>query len=459
MWKKTIYHFELHSPQYAEHTRATKQQWKIPPIYFLPKIHKRKHPDTNTFPGRPIIGASGNILQPLDLYLANLTSPILHLIPNSLRDTTHLLQDLSRLRKLPSDCLLFSADVVALYPSIPWDEGLDAAADFYAAHFNKVENHCKSHSLLPPPPPTIFRTILATILANNVFHLQERRWFKQLNGTAMGCSMSVFFANTFMAHRMRFLLTNPLPDLLYIGRYIDDIIGVWANGNTDDIIEAFSPIIDKHIKLTWVFHPTSLEALDVKLSLKDGAISTSLYRKPTDGHQFLLWNSNHPLHLRRSIPFSQLLRLRRICSSDEIFELEAQLLLDRFRSRGYPESVLLLALNKVRKINRTSLLFSKLKSRKQKQNFCFVSSFDTNNYSHYKKAVKSFYKNLLEDEICSERVRLFGRPGIPTTPPTFATRVGKNLGATLGPLFKRALPSPEHPSPTPYISVHTSSSP
>ena len=42
----------------------------------------------------------------------------------------------------------------------------------------------------------------------------------------MGCSISVFFAHTFMANRMVKLLQDPPPDLLYLGRYIDDIIGV-----------------------------------------------------------------------------------------------------------------------------------------------------------------------------------------------------------------------------------------
>ena len=93
----------------------------------------------------------------------------------------------------------------------------------------------------------------------------------------MGCSMSVYFANTFMAHRMRHLLENPPPDLLYLGRYIDDIIGIWANNNTTAITATFNPLTDEHIGLTWVFGGGNLEALDVKIHLEDGTITTILF--------------------------------------------------------------------------------------------------------------------------------------------------------------------------------------
>ena len=41
----------------------------------------------------------------------------------------------------------------------------------------------------------------------------------------MGCSISVYFANTFMFYRTENLVRNPPEDLLYFGRYIDDLIG------------------------------------------------------------------------------------------------------------------------------------------------------------------------------------------------------------------------------------------
>ena len=43
------------------------------------------------------------------------------------------------------------------------------------------------------------------------------------------------------------------------------------------------------------------------------------YYKPTNSLSYLLYLSSHPSHVKNSIPFSQFLRLRRLCSDDSDF--------------------------------------------------------------------------------------------------------------------------------------------
>ena len=45
-----------------------------------------------------------------------------------------------------------------------------------------------------------------------------------------------------------------------------------------------------------------------------------MYSKPTDTHQYLDFGSCHPPHVKRGYPYGQCLRLKIICSSDEVFE-------------------------------------------------------------------------------------------------------------------------------------------
>ena len=105
-------------------------------------------------------------------------------------------------------------------------------------------------------------------------------------------------------------------------RYIDDILMIWAH-SVDDLhtFTAFLNNIHPTIKFTSNYSFTSIPFLDVKVSLSNGKITTDLYTKPTDKHQYLLHSSCHPKHTKRAIPFSLALRLRRICSSNETFTL------------------------------------------------------------------------------------------------------------------------------------------
>ena len=47
---------------------------------------------------------------------------------------------------------------------------------------------------------------------------------------------------------------------------------------------------------------------------------TDLFAKPTDIHQFLDPSFSHPYHFKKGIPYSQALRLNRICSGNKSFD-------------------------------------------------------------------------------------------------------------------------------------------
>lgn len=99
---------------------------------------------------------------------------------------------------------------------------------------------------------------------------------------------------------------------------------------------------------------------DVDINLQaNGYLKSSLYRKPTTGNTILRANSSHPSSLVRSIPFSQYLHLRRICSSDSDFREQASLLQQRLLDHGYSRSLLKKALNEDLERNRENLIYHK----------------------------------------------------------------------------------------------------
>ncbi|KAL2096621.1 hypothetical protein ACEWY4_008769 [Coilia grayii] len=81
-----------------------------------------------------------------------------------------------------------------------------------------------------------------------------------------------------------------------------------------------------------------------------------IYCKETDRNSFLHYQSFLPPSLKRSLPYSQLLRVRRICDNDVAFERQAGELCQRFRDRGYTDTLVGYYLLQVRNIQRVDLL-------------------------------------------------------------------------------------------------------
>ena len=75
---------------------------------------------------------------------------------------------------------------------------------------------------------------------------------------------------------------------------------------------------------------------------------TDLFTKPTDTHQLLHRTSCHPGHTKKGIPYSQALRIRRICSEDRFFDDRVGELKVWLCNRGYGENEVLEQISKVR---------------------------------------------------------------------------------------------------------------
>ena len=122
--------------------------------------------------------------------------------------------------------------------------------------------------------------------------------------------------------------------------------------------------IDPNIKFTFKYSKDCIEFLDV-LVISDGhVLSTDLFYKETDSHQFLHFNSCHPYHTKKGIPYGQALRIRRICSKDIDFEKRSSDLIDWLTSRGHDRSLANSQIDRARLLNRDELLEETNKSIK-----------------------------------------------------------------------------------------------
>lgn len=125
----------------------------------------------------------------------------------------------------------------------------------------------------------------------------------QQTGTAMGTKMAPTYANLFMGHlEEQMLEQTTLKHLLWF-RFIEDIFFLWTVGqiNLNQSYEQCNQF-DPHIKFEQTVSTTSIPFLDVKVILRDEKITTDLYTKPTDTHQYLDWTSCHLRHTKTAIP-------------------------------------------------------------------------------------------------------------------------------------------------------------
>ena len=68
-------------------------------------------------------------------------------------------------------------------------------------------------------------------------------------------------------------------------------------------------------------------------------IATDLHVKPTDRHQYFHFLSAHPNHTKRSVVFSQTLRISRLCSNESDLEQNKEKMRSWFVKREYPEKL------------------------------------------------------------------------------------------------------------------------
>ena len=100
---------------------------------------------------------------------------------------------------------------------------------------------------------------------------------------------------------------------------------IWPHG-MDSLLEFIQHLNNVHprIKFTSIISPTEISFLDLIIYTKDDKLYTRLHTKSTDRHIYLNFHSEHPMNLKRSIPYSQFLRLKQI-HSESHYLIQAQI--------------------------------------------------------------------------------------------------------------------------------------
>ena len=137
----------------------------------------------------------------------------------------------------------------------------------------------------------------------------------------------------------------------------------WRHGQNerkDFLVEANN--FHRSIKFTSKVWNEKHLFLDTVTQLGNNRSVIDVYTKPTDTHQYLLPSSCHPKHCSKNIPYSQALRIRKICSNENTFNERTMELSKHLQTRGYRNEPVSLAISKARDIPREDLLKYKFKT-------------------------------------------------------------------------------------------------
>ena len=194
-----------------------------------------------------------------------------------------------------------------IYTNIPHNEGIQSPKEMLAIY--------KPPDSLPHNSYII--ELLELVLTNNHFEFNGK-CHHQMSGTAMDTKLAPSYANLFMTKfEEKYVYTYPLQPKLW-KRFIDDIFMIWPCG-MDSLLGFIDHlnIVHPTMKFTSDISHTEISFLDLTIYIKQSQLHSRLYTKITDRHMYLNYFSECPMSLKKSIPYSQFLRLQRIHSEPQ----------------------------------------------------------------------------------------------------------------------------------------------
>jgi len=321
---------------------------RCPVFYGLPKLHK------NGVPLRPVVSQVNGPTMMINALVDKLLVVAEAKIPFLLQDTTAFLNIIETHKNVSKDTILVTMDICSMYTNIPHDEGIC----FVCEHYCKTLHFWKDFKMETPPiHPHDLAALMKFILENCEFAFGDKL-FKQNFGTTMGAKFSVKYANIYMHSwfsKFLSLYQGPRPD--FICRLVDDVFFLWNYG-IDELFKLRDYLNSVHqsIKFEMEYSYEKVHFLDTVVLNNNGTLETTIYIKPTDKKQYLHFNSCHPRHVTKAIPYSQAVRYRRIISSDQVLATELNNLKRFFLFRGYDEKLLTDEIARVWNLQRTDTL-------------------------------------------------------------------------------------------------------
>jgi hypothetical protein len=312
-------------------------------FYIIWKLHKAAK--ANGLYSRPIASGIGFFTEQMSHYLDSQLKDAVFRHDYVLKDSTQLARILNKLRIVQDEpVFIAAADVCALYPSIPLQDGLKALRWFLDEYMPELHNKAKH----------LYVAIAQFILQSNFIEcvgIDDAIYLQQI-GTAMGTSFSVVYAIIFMLWLEQPIVTKFQRFIALYKRFIDDLILIW-NGPFDQLKAFVQEYNARHpaIKLEWQGRLDELQSADLRMVRRGTCMDLSVsvkqvgdaytfpfhvHRKMGSSYGYLPYKSFHQRHVHPGWIKAELIRLLTHSSTEEAWTQERAFFKGKLRARGYP---------------------------------------------------------------------------------------------------------------------------
>ena len=280
----------------------------LPVLYTLTKTHKipvdvdissLKVTDVKV---RPIISCSGSPIEKLSILATKIITPLLKFLPSHLKNIHEHLEILRSIE--PSELAglkFYTADVTALFTNVNVETSINDVIEFASEYWDQIDTYGLKLVDL--------HQILETILSNSFFTF-NRRFYKQISGAFIGCSISPPVAIIWvhvLEKRSIFTDLNITKGIRqYYKRYVDDMS--FLARNKEEAVKNCERLSDEdqYRRILWEVEFPDIGAyvpfLDTEVRIDDeGKVSSRYYRKLQNKGITLNAMSHHPASTKEAV--------------------------------------------------------------------------------------------------------------------------------------------------------------
>ena len=359
------------------------------PLYGMPKIHKLSNAvnELHKLTCRPIVSCVTYITTPLSQWIDWVLQPLVQMIPTVIKDSKTFVNMIESFRiehRHKDECILMVADIASLYPNIPTDDGIIKMRRFLNRDVNRrmLRQQYPDESVNINTVIDIIITSLTIVLRNNYIEFDGQTYI-QVNGTAMGQSCAVVYANVYVYELEADTVSACMQSniMLMYARFIDDVFAVISHtSHTSHVITTLNGL-HPSIQFNCVTSSTEVEFLDTVIYKGDryrdkNILDTRVHQKLINKYLYIPYSSFHTYHNKVGWIKAELIRyIRNTSSFDRYLELK-RLFYRRLRDRGYSPSFLRAVMHAVTYSDRSKMLAASIKTQSTKRDapLCFIST-------------------------------------------------------------------------------------